>query len=451
MPTSPEASTSPETPDNRVANQQREHGDHDSKPLRLLIAADTFPPNINGAAKFTVNLASSMAARGHDVHVVVPSADRYHGTAQETYDGQTFTVHRLPSDRWWPHDWLRYVKPWRARHWMRKKLAEIKPDVVHYQSAVVLGRAVVREARAYPELRVIGTNHLMLENLLEHTMLIKPLQRLGSKIWWADARKTFAATDALTTPTRRAADFLESNGGIGHVLAISCGLRKSDYTADWNEKSVKRIAFVGRVTGEKRIDVLIKAFAKLPNHAELRFDIVGDGDLRGTLERLAKEQGVAEQVVFHGRVSDEQLRGIYRDATVFAIASTAELQSIATMEAMASGLPVVAANAMALPHLVHDGVNGYLFPPNDVDACSEALQRVLDAPHEQRVKMGRAGYDMVDMHDIDATMTLFERLYRGESADDVAKDSANEQDHSLDNVVEAVTGSIPTVRPDTAQ
>ena len=53
--------------------------------------------------------------------------------------------------------------------------------------------------------------------------------------------------------------------------------------------------------------------------------------------------------------------------TVFAMPSIAELQSIATMEAMASGLPVVAANAMALPHLVHDGENGYLFEPGDID------------------------------------------------------------------------------------
>ena len=421
------------------------------KPLRLLIASDTFPPNINGAATFTVNLASGMAARGHDVHVVVPSGNRKHGTGHETYDGNTITVHRLPSDRWWPHDWLRYVKPWRARYWMRRKLDEIKPDVVHYQSAVVLGRAVVREAEGRDDLRIIGTNHLMLENLLEHTMLPPALQRLGSRIWWSDARKTFSETDALTTPTRRAADFLERNGGLKHVLAISCGIQKSDYAADWNDKSLKRILFVGRITGEKQIDVIIKAFAKLQADPNLRLDIVGGGDQLQALKKLARDEGVADRTTFYGRIPDDQLRALYRDATVFVIASIAELQSIATMEAMASGLPVVAANAMALPHLVHDGVNGYLFAPGDVDDCKAKLQRVIEAPHEERLRMGRAGFDMVDMHDIEATMSLFERLYRGESVADVARDSVNEQDRSLDNVVEAVTGSIPTVHRDAAQ
>ena len=419
----------------------------DARPLRLLIAADTFPPDVNGAAKFTVNLAVGMAARGHDVHVAVPSASRRHGTWTETYDGQTITVHRLPSDRYWPHDWLRYVKPWMARTHMRRVLDEVRPDVVHYQSAVVLGRAVVREG-AGRGIRMIGTNHLMLENVLEHTLLPAPLQKVASRIWWHDAHKTFAATAALTTPTRRAADFLERNGGLDRVLAISCGIRKSDYTPDFGPKPQRRILFVGRVTGEKQIDVLLRAVQRLGDLDDVRFDIVGGGDQRANLERLARELGVDERTTFHGYASDEELKALYSGASVFAIASIAELQSIATMEAMASGLPVVAANAMALPHLVHQGVNGYLFAPGDVEACADALRRVLEAPAAERERLGREGLRLVESHDIDATMALFERLYYGESVEDVAKDSANEQDHSLDFTVEPVTGSIPTVRRD---
>lgn len=423
------------------------HQHSNERPLRILIAADTFPPNINGAAKFTVNLASEMAGRGHDVHVVVPAASRRHGTWREEYDGHSITVHRLPSDRWWPHDWLRYVKPWRARPLMRRVLDEVQPDVIHYQSAVVLGRAAVREGSPRG-IRIIGTNHLMLENLLEHTMLPKPLQALGSKIWWNDAHKTFGATASLTTPTRRAADFLERNGNLDRVLAISCGLRASDYTPKFGAKKPPRILFVGRVTGEKQIDVLIRAFAKLPESLGAELEIVGGGDQKQALQKLSQELGVADRTTFHGYVTDEELRAIYSQATVFAIASIAELQSIATMEAMASGLPVVAANAMALPHLVHHGENGYLFQPGDVDDAREQLERVLVMPVEDRDELGRTGLRMVQAHDIDTTMDLFERLYRGESTDDVARDSWNEQDDSLDDVVEAVTGSIPTVHRD---
>jgi glycosyltransferase involved in cell wall biosynthesis len=102
---------------------------------------------------------------------------------------------------------------------------------------------------------------------------------------------------------------------------------------------------------------------------------VGDGGERDYLEKLALELGIASNVQFRGHITDKELPAAYERATLFAMPSIAELQSIATMEAMASGRPVVAADAMALPHLVHDGDNGYLFPPDDVEATGARLIR----------------------------------------------------------------------------
>ncbi|WP_152176362.1 glycosyltransferase, partial [Mycobacterium tuberculosis] len=103
------------------------------------------------------------------------------------------------------------------------------------------------------------------------------------------------------------------------------------------------------------------------------FDIVGGGDQRKQLESLAAQLGLADRVTFHGRTTDEELRALLSRASLFVIASIAELQSIATMEAMASALPIVAADAVALPHLVHDGENGHLFTPGDVDDLAAKL------------------------------------------------------------------------------
>ena len=119
-------------------------------------------------------------------------------------------------------------------------------------------------------------------------------------------------------------------------------------------------------------------------------------------------------MTFHGHTSEEELRSLYSQASVFAIASIAELQSIATMEAMASGLPIVAANAVALPHLVHDGENGYLFEPGDVDDLAEKLTRVLTADAAAYERMQKASLDGVAVHDINRTLDTFEALYRGE-------------------------------------
>lgn len=405
-----------------------------NRPLRVLIAGDTFTPDVNGAAKFTEHLASGMAARGHEVHVLCPAASRRHGSWIERYDGQPITAHRIRSFRWYPHDWLRFAWPWTARKNARRVLDEVKPDVVHFQSAVVLGRAVTREAEARG-IRIIGTNHLMPENIMEHSLMPKMFHDPISNLWWRDAAQTFARAFAVTTPTRRAARFLEEHGKVDHVLAISCGLRVSDYTPDLRDKKPKRILFVGRVTGEKQIDVLLKAFASISAELpDVELGIVGGGDQKHNLEKLAEHLGVADRTTFHGYVSDQELRALYTGATVFAMPSIAELQSIASMEAMASGLPIVAADAMALPHLCHDGKNGYLFEPGNVEELAERLTRVLTMSEAERSELAKTSLEIVQVHSIERTLELFERLYRGEDIESVARDSFNEQDTTLDHL-----------------
>jgi len=101
-------------------------------------------------------------------------------------------------------------------------------------------------------------------------------------------------------------------------------------------------------------------------------------------------------------------------ASLFVIASIAELQSIATMEAMASALPIVAADAVALPHLVHDGENGYLFEPGNVTELAARLTDVLTAEPAEYERMQRASLDGVAIHDINRPLDTFEALYRDE-------------------------------------
>ena len=84
------------------------------------------------------------------------------------------------------------------------------------------------------------------------------------------------------------------------------------------------------------------------------------------------------------------------------------------MEAMASGLPIVAANAVALPHLVHDGENGYLFEPGNVDDLAAKLTTVLTQTPEERLRMQQASREGVKVHDMQRTLDTFEALYRGE-------------------------------------
>jgi glycosyltransferase involved in cell wall biosynthesis len=405
--------TSPPTPD--IPHDDTAHPDETGRrPLTVLIGADTFTPHVNGAARFAERLAAGLVARGDDVHVMAPSAGhRNHGTFVEEIEGEQMTVHRLPSWRWPPHDWLTFVLPWMSKHYARRVLDEVKPDVVHIQSHIVIGRGLAREARKRG-IPIIATNHVMAENILDFTTLPPLLDKVFVKIAWDDAKRTLDMARAVTTPTRKAADFLEATIDIHGVIPVSCGIDKANYTPDFTPRDANRIVFVGRLTTEKHIDVLLQAVSRLDPALDVHVDIVGSGDQRRNLDQLVEQLGLGDRVTFHGHTSDADLRALLSRASLFAIASIAELQSIATLEAMASGLPIVAANAVALPHLVHDGENGYLFEPGDVDEMAQKLTTVLTAAPEERLRMQQASLEGVKVHDIQRTLSTFEALYRGE-------------------------------------
>lgn len=394
------------------------------KPLRVLIGADTFAPDVNGAARFAERLAAGLVSRGHEVHVMVPAASRKHGTWTEVYEGQTVTAHRLYSWRWYPHDWLRFALPWRIKQNSARVIDEVKPDVVHFQSHIVTGRGLGIEAQKRG-IRIVGTNHFMPENMLEFTLLPKRFQEWAVGLAWKAARRTFGRAESVTTPTRKAADFLEKHTGLVGVHAISCGIDADKYSPNWEPRTENRILFVGRVTGEKQIDVLLRALTLLPAELDATVEIVGGGDQLKNLQQLAVTLGIADRVVFTGYVTDEELREAYHRATVLAMPSIAELQSIVTMEAMASALPVVAANAMALPHLVHDGENGYLFEPSNAQDLADKLQVVLEASPEEFERLKKESIRLIAAHDINRTLSTFESLYRGEPvADPVTEDAS---------------------------
>lgn len=395
---------------------------HEGKPrLRILIGADTFWPQINGAATFIARLAAGLAERGHDVHIVAPSySNKKLGAMVEEHEGQKMTVHRIYSWKWPGHPWLRFMLPWRVRRNSALILDQIKPDVIHFQSHIVIGRGLTIEGEERG-IRMIGTNHFMPENLLDHAYFIPRFMREKAiRAGWAAAGRSFARAERVTTPTRRAADYLEGNTLVRNVIAVSCGIDADGYNGNLEPKPENLIVFLGRLADEKQIDKLIRALAIIDPALDAKLEIVGGGELKGKLRALAISLGLEDRVTLTGFVEQDQLRDALQRGSVFAMPSTAELQSISTMEAMASGLPVVAANAMALPHLVHDGENGFLFEPGNVDDLAAKLTAVLRMPAEEILKFKKESLAIVAAHDIQRTLDTFESLYRGEEVTDPA-------------------------------
>lgn len=389
---------------------------HDGKPrLRVLLACDTFWPEINGSANFVARLAAGLVERGHDVHVAAPAyTNKKVGALQEEHEGQMMTVHRIYSWRWYPHPWLRFSLPWRIKQNSARILDAVKPDVVHFQSHIIVGRGMTIEGQKRG-VRLIGTNHFMPENLLDYTAILPEfLKPWAVKLAWDAADRSFRRAERVTAPTEKAAEYLAANTSVKDVLAISCGIDAHNYTADLEPKSENLIVFLGRMAEEKQVDKLLRAFAKLDPALNAKLELMGGGDQEKPWRALAASLGLGDRVRFSSYVEDDYLRSTLTRAKVFAMPSIAELQSISTMEAMASGLPIVGANAMALPHLVHDGENGFLFEPGNVDELAEKLTTVLTMPHEEMVKMQKESLRIVEAHDIQRTLDTFESLYRGE-------------------------------------
>lgn len=388
------------------------------RPLRILIGGDTFGPDVNGAAKFAERLAAGLLERGHEVHVVAPRPENGPNVTRiEQHEGQPMTVHRLRSWRWTPHPWLRYALPWRIEQNAARILDEVRPDVVHFQSHIIVGRGLAHQA-AKRGIRLIGTNHFMPDNAMQFTPFIGRVKDRAISAMWKAAGRTFGLAAEVTTPTRKAAEYLEKYTDLRGVRAISCGLHIDHYTPAMQPRDENVVLFLGRVEAEKHIDEMLRAVARLDEALAVQVEIIGDGEQRTALEKLARELGMADTVHFAGYAPEDYLKRQLTRATVFAMPSVAELQSIATMEAMASGLPVVGANAMALPHLVHDGENGFLFEPGDIDGFAQRLHRILTMPHDELLVLKRESLAIVEGHDINRTLDTFEALYRGEQVDD---------------------------------
>jgi glycosyltransferase involved in cell wall biosynthesis len=387
--------------------------------MRILIAGETYYPGSNGQAVFTIHLAEGLARAGNTVMALVP--DDHRSPAVEELNG--VWVRRRPTidgSRFKPEGFVTY--PWDRG--MSRLIQEFQPQVIHIQDHYPLSRNALRIARRL-QIPTIGTNHFLPENLLPFVPRFLPLKRsqVIRFLWWT-MLSIYNQLDAVTTPTETAAEILRRQPIRVPVQAISCGVDTDHfYPRPQMDRAAVRarygldpsrplFLYVGRMEGEKRLDVLVRAFALLcQKDAEARLAIGGKGTQAGALAGLARHLGVADRVTFTGYIPHADLPLLLNAADVFCMPSPEELQSIATLEAMASAKPVLAANARALPELVRPGVNGALFQPNDAQDAARGMEQLLADPGA-RVRMGQASLARARVHSLENTIRRYEDAYR---------------------------------------
>jgi glycosyltransferase involved in cell wall biosynthesis len=346
--------------------------------MRLLLLNYEFPPLGGGAAKATYYTARELAARGHEVDVLT-SASREDGDV--SIDG--VRIHRVFSLRRGPHDAglvaaATYLvsAAWKLRALTRER----QFDCAHFYFALptaALAPLWVRWTRRAYVVALRGSDVPGYDGGRLLALLHRALRRATRNILERASCVT-ANSESLRALAHRSFPDLA-------IEVISNGICVSAFEPDAAAQRVDppRLLCVARLVRRKGLEDLLAVLTR-PGLTDCRLTIVGDGRLRARLEARARGLGVADRVSFAGRLHGEALASCYRQAECFVLPSLAESCSMSLLEAMASGLPVVAARTGGIPEIVEDGRNGRLFTPGDPGELAAALSWMLESSERRR-------------------------------------------------------------------
>jgi 1,2-diacylglycerol 3-alpha-glucosyltransferase len=381
--------------------------------MRILFVSETYYPHLNGVYYFVCRIAPLLRERGHEVAVIAPSENR-HFALKKIDDLDVYTMPSLPL-LFYPK--LRFPVPIFIQSKIRKVIDSFKPDVIHIQDHFILSKAVI-ELNKELKIPIIGTNHFMPENI---TTLFKnkTIKEKVESFLWSRFAYVFNQVELVTTPTETGARLIRPKLNTD-VIPISSGISLAEFNPFGKKDTISKkyglpdkplLLYVGRVDPEKRIDEILDAVAVAVKTVDFYFVVVGKGVSKAALEEKARQLHIKDKVIFTGFVPNEDLPYFYKLSRCFIIASRAELLSLVTLQAMASGLPVIAVDAGALTELVHDKVNGYLFETGDTDTIVQAISSLF-TNDQRHYKMSEKSIEYSLHHDIHKTVASFERAYK---------------------------------------
>jgi colanic acid/amylovoran biosynthesis glycosyltransferase len=200
------------------------------------------------------------------------------------------------------------------------------------------------------------------------------------------------------------------------VKVVHCGIDRTFADIDAVVPAeTRRLVCVGRLSEEKGQLLLVKAAAALAKEGcEFELVLVGDGDLRGQIERLIADNNLAKHITITGYADASRVKKEILAARALILPSFSEGLPIVLMEAMVLGRPVLSTYVAGIPELVIDGKTGWLFPAGSEEALLNAMRNCLDTPQETLKEMGELGRERVlQRHDIDRQVVKLGNLFEG--------------------------------------
>ena len=375
------------------------------------------------AGAFLLSLAQGQRALGPDICVVAPHAAgvsmeetlggvairrfRYGPDASETlaYAG---TMHEQVLRSWGARlRLLRFLSSFRAA--VRAAVRDLRPDVLHVHWWFPGGLTVWPGWGLPAALPVVITSHGTDLFLLDRIGLARPL-----------ARRVFARAHQVTVISTPLVPRVTALGvPAERVTVVPMPLDAATFAAGDGPRDADLLLFVGRLIERKGAEFAVRAVAELRQRGhKLRLLLVGDGPERAELERLAGTLGVRAAVAFAGMLPPAEVAPLYRRAAALVFPAVTDWKGeqegfgMVLVEAMRSGLPIVATRSGGIPDVIADGRTGLLVPERDATALADAVARLRETPEEARRLAAAAQADVASRFAPEQIARVFDGVYR---------------------------------------
>ncbi|MGQ4277262.1 glycosyltransferase [Pseudidiomarina sp. E22-M8] len=370
------------------------------KPLKVAMFTNNYLPFIGGVPISIERLRRGLTGLKNTVLIVAP---RYRKKAKHEEN-----IVRTPSlFSFGAKSEFRFANIFSG--YVRKKVKEFKPDIIHSHHPFWIGSLGVYLARRL-KVPVVYTYHTRLEHYA-HNVII-PGNLFNNIIVHVLVRRFANKCDSIIVPTHSTEEYLRMIGVRRSIYVQPTGIEFERFqTVDEQavaslkeqQQITDEIVFVSvaRLSNEKNIDFIIDALAELKQKSAqpFRFLMIGDGPERQRLQDKINSLGLSYEITLVGSVPPEAMANWYQLGDVFLFASQSETQGMVILEAMAAGLPVVAVRASGIDDVVQDNVNGFKTPAQQ-SLWLEKVSLLLENP-EKRQQMAEQAIDCAASHSVE--------------------------------------------------
>jgi 1,2-diacylglycerol 3-alpha-glucosyltransferase len=338
--------------------------------MRIAYYSDTYLPTMDGVVKSMIEFRRQLEIYDHEVFTFAPGSRE---TIQSNTDPKVFYYNSITFT---PYPTYRLaLNPWPSKEIIESK----KIELIHSQTMGPMGYGA-RDIAKKKKLPFVGSFHTLIPYATHYISKRKDVQDFAKDVAWKYLKWYYGSCDVTIVPSNTIKELIEKEG-FTNVKVVENGINLSPY-----EKSVRDrpsfnlneedfiLLFVGRIVKEKNLEVLIRASKKIikemPN---VKFIIAGKGPEENYYKDLVVKAEVTDYFKFLGFVPDSKIYSLYKSADVFIFPSKFETQGLSGIEAMASGLPVVGADYLAISEIIKNDYNGILFDPDDENDLIEKI------------------------------------------------------------------------------